>query len=117
MIYTLSAVKYVAGAVLLEKFLNLVTHNESVHCGISFEIFLPVHSQTKCLFCHKFGFTCCTIASILIFFGCLSFVVVIVVFHSSKVCIQLLPFLCGFVFVAHNESHVHFVNYTTIIFL
>ena len=34
---TLSAVKYVAGAVLLsqlEKFLNLVTHNESVHCGI-----------------------------------------------------------------------------------
>ena len=49
-----------------------------------------------------------------IFFGCLSFVVVVVVFHSSKICIQLLPFLCGFVFVAHNESHVHFVNYTTI---
>ena len=67
---TLLAVKYVAGAVLLsqlEKFLNLVTHNESVHCGISFEIFLPVHSQTKFLFCHKFGFTCCTIASILFF--------------------------------------------------
>ena len=114
----LLAVKYVAGAVLLsqlEKFLNLVTHNESVHCGIFFEIFLPVHSQTKFLFCHKFGFTCCTIASI---FGCLSFVVVVVVFHSSKVCIQLLPFLCGFVFVAHhNKSHVHFVNYTTIILL
>ena len=68
-------------------------------------------SQTKFLFCHKFGFTCCTIASILIFFGCLSFVVVVVVFHSSKTCIQLLPFLCGFVFVAHhNKSHVHFVN-------
>ena len=50
-----------------------------------------------------------TIASILIFFGCLSFVVV--VFHSSKICIQL-PFLCDFVFVAHNESHVHFVNYS-----
>ena len=34
---TLLTVKYVAGAVLLsqlEKFLNLVTHNESVHCGI-----------------------------------------------------------------------------------
>ena len=118
---TLLAVKYVAGAVLLSqlvKFLNLVTHNESVHCGISFEIFLPVHSQTKFLFCHKFGFTCCTIASISIFFGCLSFVVVVVVFHSSKFCIQLLPFLCGFVFVAHhNKSHVHFVNYTTIILL
>ena len=27
-------------------------------------------------------------------------------------------FLCGFVFVAHNESHVvHFVNYTTIMLL
>ena len=58
-----------------------------------------------------------TIASILIFFGCLSFVVVVVVFHSSKICIQLLPFLCDFVFVAHNESHVHFVNYTTILLL
>ena len=73
-LYTLSAVKYVAGTVLLsqlEKFLNLVTHNESVHCGISFEIFLPVHSQTKFLLCHRFGFTFCTIASILLFFGCL----------------------------------------------
>ena len=92
---TLLAVKYVAGAVLLsqlETFLHLVTHNESVHCGISFEIFLPVHSQTKFLFCHKLGFTCCTIASILILFGCLPFVVVVVVFHSSKICIQLLPF-------------------------
>ena len=52
------------------------------------------------------------------FWGCLSFVVVVVVFHSSKICIQLLPFLCSFVFVAHhNKSHVHFVNYTTIILL
>ena len=51
-----------------------------------------------------------------IHFGCLLFVVVVVVFHSSKICIQLLPFLCGFVFVAHhNKSHVHFVNYTIII--
>ena len=64
-----------------------------MHCGISCEIFLPVHSQIKFLFCHKFGFTCCTIASILIFFSCLSFVVVVVDFHSSKICIQLLPFL------------------------
>ena len=50
---TLLAVRYVAGAVLLsqlETFVNLVTHNESVHCGISFEIFLPVHSQTKFYF-------------------------------------------------------------------
>ena len=102
---TLSAVKYVAGAVLLsqlEKFLNLITNNGSVHCGISFEIFLPVHSQTKFLFCHRFGFIFCTIASIKFFFGCLLFVVVVIVFHSSKFCIQLLPFLCSFVFVAHH---------------
>ena len=98
---TLLAVKYVAGAVLLsqlEKFLNLVTHNESVHCGVSFEIFLPVHSQTKFLFCHKFGFTCCTIASILIFFGCLSFVVVVVVFHSSKNLYSVVTFFVWFCF-------------------
>ena len=111
---TLLAIKYVAGAVLLsqlEKFLNLVTHNESVHCGISFEIFLPVHSQTKFSFCHKFGFTCCTIASIKIFF----WLFVVCCFSLVK---NLLPFLCGFVFVAHNKSHVvHFVNYTTIILL
>ena len=88
-----------------------------MHCGISFEIFLPVHSQTNAYFVTNLVFTCCTIASIKIFLGCLSFVVVVVVFHSSKICIQLLPSLCGFVFVAHhNKSHVvHFVNYTTII--
>ena len=85
-----------------------------MHCGISFEIFIPVHSQTEFLFCHNFGFTCCTIASIFFFFG-LSFIFVVVNFHSSKICIQLLPVLCGFVFVAHNKSHVvHFVNCTTI---
>ena len=79
-----------------------------------FEIFLPVLSQTKLLFCHKFGFSCCTIAYIFFFFGCLSFVVVVVVFDASQTCIQLLPFLCGFVvFISHhNKSHaVHFVNY------
>ena len=37
-------------------------------------------------------------------------------FSLVKICIQLLPFLCGFDFVA--KSHVvHFVNYTTIVLL
>ena len=55
----------------------------------------------------KFSYQCivkqnsylrCTIADILIFFGCLSFVVV-VVFDLSKICIQLLPFCVVLLFL------------------
>ena len=74
----------------VENILNLVTNNESVHCGISFEIFLSVHSQTKLLsslhYCRHFN-------------GCLSFVVVVVVFDLSKICIQLLPFCVVLLFL------------------